>query len=57
LSWQAGSTIDLYGVTYGNGTFVTVGRSDTIITSSDATTWTSRDSSTGYHLTGVIFIE
>ena len=34
------------GVTYANGTFVTVGESGTILTSSDGVTWTSRTSGT-----------
>ena len=33
----------LYGVTYGDGLFVTVGGDATILTSSDGTTWTERD--------------
>jgi len=31
-------------ITYGNGLFVTVGSSGTILTSSDGTTWTERTS-------------
>lgn len=34
---------DLYGITYGNGIFVAVGSSGTVITSPDATAWTQRE--------------
>ena len=40
------TTEDLYGVTYANGTFVTVG-DNIILSSSDGTTWTSRSSVSG----------
>jgi len=42
-------------VTYGNETFVAVGLSGIILTSSDTITWTSRDSSTENLLTGVSY--
>jgi len=38
---SSGTTKNLYGVTYGNSTFVTVGDNATILTSSDGTTWTN----------------
>ena len=40
------TTEDLYGVTYANGTFVTVG-DNIILSSSDGTTWTSGSSVSG----------
>jgi len=40
---------------YGNSTFVAVGESGTILTSSDGTTWTSRTSGTTNHLYGVTY--
>jgi fibronectin type 3 domain-containing protein len=52
-SRTSGTTNNLYGVTYGNSTFVTVGDSGTILTSSDGTTWTSRTSGTTNNLYGV----
>ena len=40
-----------YGVTYGNGLFVTVGRvMESILTSSDGITWTQRISGTIRHI-------
>ena len=38
---SSGTTKNLYGVTYGDGLFVTVGDNATILTSSDGTTWTN----------------
>ncbi len=46
-SWTtrtSGTSNGLYGVTYGKNTFVAVGRSGTILTSSDGTTWTQTSS-------------
>ena len=46
-SWDnrtSGTSNFLYGITYGNNTFVAVGHYETILTSSDGTTWTSRTS-------------
>jgi hypothetical protein len=43
----SGTSNDLYGVTYGNGTFVAVGEGGTILTSPDGVTWTQRTSGTG----------
>jgi len=40
-------------VTFGNSTFVTIGDSGTILTSSDGITWTSRTSGTTERLFGV----
>ena len=37
---------NLFGLTYGNSTFVTVGKSGTILTSSDGTTWDNSSSGT-----------
>ena len=45
------------GIIYGNSTFVAVGKSGTILTSSDATTWTSRTSGTSEHLRRVTYKE
>ena len=45
----------LYGVTYGNGLFVTVGQSGTILTSPDGTSWTERTSGTSNKLYGVTY--
>ena len=60
-SWDnrtTNSTTSLYGVTYGNGKFVTVGYDGTILTSSDnGTTWTSRTSGTTTSLYEVTFTE
>jgi len=46
-SWDnrtSGTTNNLYGVTYGNGTFVTVGDNGVILTSFDGISWTKRTS-------------
>jgi len=43
-SRTSGTTNNLYGVTYGNGTFVTVGDNGVILTSSDGISWTKRTS-------------
>jgi hypothetical protein len=45
----------LYGVTYGNGLFVAVGRGDAILTSPDGVTWTTQTLGTGYSLNGVTY--
>ncbi len=45
----------LSGVTYGNGTFVAVGDTGTILTSSDGVTWTTRTSGTTNYLDGVTY--
>ena len=45
-SMTSGTTNLLWGVNYGNSTFMTVGNSGTIYTSSDGTTWTSMTSGT-----------
>ena len=50
---SGGSTVN--GVTYGNDTFVTAGRNGEILTSTDGTTWTSRDSETDASLSGVTY--
>jgi len=62
VSWTKGGTArrmgnayDLYGVTYGNGTFVAVGNSGTIFTSTNGATWTSQTSGTINQLTGVTY--
>jgi len=44
-SRTSGTSNSLYGVTYGNGLFVTVGNSGTILTSSDGNTWTNKRTS------------
>ena len=46
------STNHLSGVGYGNGTFVAVGNSGTIFTSSDGTTWTEQTSRSTKNLYG-----
>jgi hypothetical protein len=53
----SGTTNDLNGITYGNSTFMTVGNSGTILTSTDATTWTPRTSGTSEHLRRVTYKE
>ena len=45
----------LNGVAYGNSTFVAVGQSGTILTSTDGATWTSRTSGTSNYLYDVAF--
>ena len=45
-----GTSNHLYGVSYGQSTFVGVGASGTIITSSDGTTWDNRTSGTSNRL-------
>jgi hypothetical protein len=45
----------LYGVNYGGGTFVAVGRSGTILTSPDGVTWMSRTSGTPRNLWGITY--
>jgi len=53
-SRTSGTSNSLYGVTYGNGLFVTVG-TGTILTSSDGTSWTKRTSGTSKTLYGVTY--
>ena len=45
----------IYGVTYGNNTFVAVGDGWNILTSSNGTSWTSRTSGTNMRIDDVIF--
>jgi hypothetical protein len=45
------------GVAYGNGTFVTVSYTGTILTSTDGAGWITRDVPTNAYLTAVIFAE
>ena len=45
----------LYGVAYGNSTFVAVGQSGTILTSTDGETWESQTSGTSNYLYGVAY--
>ena len=57
LGWTyrtSGTSNTLWGVAYGNSTFVIVGQAGTILTSSDGITWTSR-SGTSSHLYGVSY--
>ena len=49
----SGTSNNLIGVTYGNGLFVAVGTSGTILTSPDGVTWTQRTSGTDDTLRGV----
>ncbi len=51
----SGTTESLYGVTYGNGMFVVVGRAGTILTSPNGVSWTRQTSGTGYALQGVTY--
>jgi len=56
VNWSpasSGTTQTLRGVGYGNGLFVAVGDSGTILTSPDGSTWTSRASGTTNPLYGV----
>ncbi len=46
---------NLSGITYGNGIFVAVGYSGTILTSPDGVTWTPKTSGTDYGLQGVAY--
>ena len=55
LKEPLGQQLFLYGVTYGNGLFVVVGRNGTILTSSDGISWTSRTSGTSNSLGGVTY--
>jgi len=57
-SWgspASGTSNQLNNVTFGNGLFVAVGSSGTILTSSDGDTWTSQNSGTSLSLYGVTF--
>jgi photosystem II stability/assembly factor-like uncharacterized protein len=59
-SWnnKSSGTTQLNEVTYGNSTFITVGQSGSILSSSDnGTTWTSRTSGTTENLYGVTYKE
>jgi hypothetical protein len=49
------SFLTLYGVAFGNGTFVAVGDNGIILTSSDGTDWTPRNSETQVALNGVTY--
>jgi hypothetical protein len=50
-----GISDDLYGIVYGNSTYIIVGSSGTILTSTNGTTWTSRTSGASNNLYGVIY--
>ena len=57
-SWDnrtSGTSNYLYGVTYGNSTFVAVGDSGNILTSSDGISWDNRTSGTSNDLNGVSY--
>ncbi|MDP6772609.1 MAG: hypothetical protein QF704_18010, partial [Anaerolineales bacterium] len=54
-SSTSGTTKDLYGVSYGNNTFVTVGKDGKIFTSPDGTTWTAQTSGTTKDFQGVAY--
>lgn len=59
IDWQeqalpSGASSELFGVTFGRGQFVAVGDNQTIITSSDGITWTTRSGSGGNTLVEVI---
>jgi hypothetical protein len=49
------TNIDLWAVTYGNGTFVAVGNNGVILTSPDGVNWTRRTSPTSYWLNSVAY--
>jgi hypothetical protein len=51
----SGTSLDMYGVTYGNNTFVAVGKIGNIRTSSDGSSWTHRTKPQNYNLMGVTF--
>ena len=52
----SGTSNNIYGIVYGNSTYVAVGASGTIITSSDnGDTWTSRTSGTSVDLYKVTY--
>ena len=48
-------SLSLRGVAFGNSTFVAVGQSGTILTSTDGETWTSRTSGTSNYLYDIAF--
>ena len=50
-----GANYSLYGVAYGNSTFVAVGNEGKILTSPDGVTWTTRTSGTDNYLKGVAY--
>ena len=52
---NSGTSNTLYGVAYGNSTFVAIGAGGTIITSPDGITWASRTSGTTNTLYGICF--
>lgn len=52
---STGSATNLHYVTYGNNTFVAVGYYGNIVTSSNASNWTSRDFDTSASLQGVTY--
>ena len=55
VTWTTRESISdtsLYGVTYGNSTFVAVGSGGTILTSPDGVTWTERAASAENDLSG-----
>ncbi|MGC8967977.1 MAG: hypothetical protein ACP5JV_06590 [Thermus sp.] len=58
MTWirrDSGSDKNLYGVAYGNGTFVAVGWDGTILTSPDGVNWTARTSGTSNNLNAVTY--
>jgi len=56
-SRTSGITNHIWGVTYGNSTFVTVSYAGEILTSSDGISWTSRTSGTTNILYDVTYKE
>ncbi|MFZ3137404.1 MAG: chitobiase/beta-hexosaminidase C-terminal domain-containing protein [Thermodesulfovibrionales bacterium] len=52
---DSGTTENLYGVTYGNGKFVAVGRNGTILTSDNGATWDCEISGTTEYLYAVTY--
>src|SRR5690606_19716975 len=53
--FHSGTSENLYGVAYGNGLWVAVGATGTILTSTNGTPWVGRASGTTSHLRGVAY--
>ena len=52
---NSGTTVNLYGITYGNSEFVAVGAGGAILASPDGIDWTSRTSGTANTLYGIAY--
>jgi photosystem II stability/assembly factor-like uncharacterized protein len=55
VSRTSPTTQDLHGIVFGNGTFVAVGNSGTVLTSPDGINWMQRASGTSRNLAAVAF--